>query len=177
MTHGGRGAQAGGVGGAAAVAAPQADGGSLRLTAAELAQWQQATATPEQRQQLVAGLQAAFAGVATVGSGPVPGAGGSQGAGVVSASYTGTGQGGQVEQALSTGVTGTHFWVIASYADIVHGAIGVAVKACYRWAPGWLCNGVGSLLTGWANGWGAASNHGVWGAVYWAPPHLDGGRW
>ena len=59
----------------------------------------------------------------------------------------------------------------------MNGAIWGAVRACQTRLPGWLCTSAGNLLASWAQGWGGAANHGVWAAIYWAPPHVDGGRW
>jgi len=74
---------------------------------------------------------------------------------------------------------GDHFWVIASYLDVVDGAINVGEFACEVRLPqfGWLCSLAAQGLKTWARGWGSASNHGVWAAIYWWPPHWSGGRW
>ncbi|MER5637484.1 hypothetical protein ABT095_11065 [Kitasatospora sp. NPDC002227] len=142
------------------------------LTTAELADWQQRTATPAGRAQVISDLQDAFSGIATVGTGPMPASG--PASGVTSATYT---DGGRIVQAFSSGFDRDHFWIIASYGDIAHGAINAAVAACATRLPGWLCASAGGLLSSWANGWGYATNHGVWAAVYWNPPHVTGGRW
>jgi hypothetical protein len=129
-----------------------------RLTAVQRTQWQQLTATPAGRAWVVTEMQAAFQGLATVGaSAPQPS--------------------GAVHPNLATGITGDHFWITASYADVMNGAIAVGVRACATRLPGWLCSAAGTLLTNWASGWGAANDHGVWAAIYWAPPHITGGRW
>jgi hypothetical protein len=131
---------------------------SPRLSAAELTQWKQLVATAEGREQVVSQLQTAFAGVAQVQA---------------SAPSTAA----AVRPDLATGITGDHFWIIASYADIADGAIWAGVRACQTRLPAWLCTEAGNLLTSWASGWGAANNHGVWAAIYWWPPHITGGRW
>jgi hypothetical protein len=144
--------------------------GELHLTAQEQADWNAATATPEQRAAIVANMQAAFAGVAqiNVGTDPVP-------APQPAAHQTSVGD---MQLIVAYGMSWDHFWVTASYLDMARGAIWAAVGYCiYRGVPSWLCNGAGSTLSSWAQGWGSASNHGVWGAVYWAPPHITGGRW
>lgn len=136
---------------------------SPRLSAAELAQWRQLTATPAGRAKMLSDLQSAFGGVAVVApagpgaSGPVAGAG--------------------LRPNLATGITGDHFWIIVSYADVVDGAIWAGVRACQTKLPSWLCTEAGNLLSSWAAGWGSANNHGVWAAIYWWPPHITGGRW
>jgi hypothetical protein len=130
---------------------------SLHLSPAEQEQWLRLTATPADRARIVAEVQEAFAGVAKVG---------------LSAPSTGA-----VQPNLATGVTGDHFWITASYADIVDGAIWAGVRACQTRVPAWLCTQAGNLLVSWAAGWGAANDHGVWAAIYWWPPHITGGRW
>ncbi|WP_406459528.1 hypothetical protein OH768_32595 [Streptomyces sp. NBC_01622] len=139
-------------------------------TSAESSEWEHLTATPESRARLISEVQEAFAGVATVRTdAPV------QNTGTIT-SATSTSKGHAV-QALATGVTGDHFWIIASYGDIARGAIAGAVRACTAKVPAWLCTNAGNLLTSWSRGWGAAANHGIWAAVYWRPAHVTGGRW
>ncbi len=87
---------------------------------------------------------------------------------VVAASYS------SMDPAIAYGYNG-HFWVTASYADMASGAIWAGVQYCSKRLPGWLCSKLGNVLTSWANGWGWATNHGVWGAVYW--DRIEGGRW
>lgn len=133
----------------------------IRLSKTELAEWRQQTATTAGRKRLEADFQRAFAGVATVGFGSRDRTGGALG------------------PDLAVGVTGNHFWIIASYADIADGAIWSGVAACAAYAPEFaeVCSTAGELLVEWASGWGRASNHGVWAAIYWWPPHVSGGRW
>jgi len=131
------------------------------LSPTDLAQWQRLTATAAGRAYVVSTLRSAFAGTAVVGPDSAAGI------------HTDSG----VHPDLATGITGDHFWIIVSYADVVSGAIWVGVAACATRLPGWLCTTAGNLLSSWASGWGSASNHGVWAAIYWLPPHVDGGRW
>ncbi|MGW3102469.1 hypothetical protein [Streptomyces sp. NPDC001100] len=139
-------------------------------TSAESSEWEQLTATRESRARLISEVQAAFAGVATVRTdAPVQNTGS-----ITSATSTDKGH---AVQALATGVTGDHFWIIASYGDIARGTIAGAVRACSVKVPAWLCTNAGNLLTSWSRGWGAAANHGIWAAVYWRPAHVTGGRW
>jgi hypothetical protein len=142
---------------------------ALTLTPAELSQWRQETATPAQRARLVATLRDAFAGVARVGTGTMP-----TRAGHGSSTASGTDS-----PELSFGRTGDHFWIIASYADVADGALRSGVLACAASAPEFadVCETAGELLSEWASGWGRASDHGVWAAIYWWPPHVTGGRW
>lgn len=134
---------------------------ALSLSPEQLEQWQRLTGTVAGREQVVADLQEAFAGVATIGTTQT----------VVPAT------GGGMRPDLATGITGDHFWIIASYADIVDGAVWVGVQACETKLPSWLCTTAGNLLTSWASGWGSGNDHGVWAAIYWLPPHVTGGRW
>jgi len=141
--------------------------GRIHLTAAEEAVWRRETATAAGRERVLSALQSAFGSSAVVAARPgvsrqVP----SRGATLVSPD-------------LSYGVTSDHFWVIASYLDVVDGAINVGEFACEVRLPqfGWLCSLAAQGLKAWARGWGSASNHGVWAAIYWWPPHWSGGRW
>jgi hypothetical protein len=140
----------------------------LQLTANEQAQWRELTATPAGRADVLEGLQSAFAGVGKIGVGPVPG----------QIKTVGYATGGNIRPEWAAGLTGDHFWITASYADIASNAISGAVALCKTRVPTpWLCDAAGSLLREWARGWGWANNHGVWAAVYWWPPHVTGGRW
>ncbi|MFL6125412.1 hypothetical protein [Actinophytocola sp.] len=145
----------------------------LHLSNSERAQWQSKIATAAGRAQVVSDMQAAFAGVATVGTGQRPSTATRESAGEVrNVAYTAS-----VRHDVAWGITADHFWIIVSYADVVSGAIWAAVRACQTRLPGWLCTNAGNLLVSWAQGWGSASDHGVWAAVYWWPPHITGGRW
>ena len=141
--------------------------GPITLTSSELAQWQAMTATPFERAKVVADLQQSFAGVANVGAGNEPTM-------ASASSATGTTD---ARLVMAYGITSDHFWITASYSDMARGAIWGAVAACSTRLPGWLCSAAGSLLSSWASGWGSASNHGVWAAIYWNPAHVSGGRW
>ena len=138
-------------------------------TQVQLDAWKAETATPFQRAQMIMNLQHAFAGVADVGFGSLPSS-----AQVNAAQTTPSAT---VNEVVAYGVSGDHFWIIASYADISRGAIWGAVAVCDRYAPSWICSGAGNMLDSWAAGWGSANSHGVWAAIYWWPPHVTGGRW
>jgi hypothetical protein len=159
--------------GSAAPAANAIHSVPMQLTPAELTAWQTQTASPAGRAAVVRLMREAFAGVATVGTGPrdLPGATINTGH-IQTAAYAAG-----IRPAVATGITGDHFWIIVSYADVVNGAIWGAVRACQTRLPGWLCTSAGNLLASWAQGWGAASNHGLWAEIYWAPPHVNAGRW
>lgn len=88
---------------------------------------------------------------------------------------TGSITGGSVQNVLAYGFDRDHVWVTASYADMARGLIWGAVAWCKRYAPAWACQAAGNWLTNMAKGWGAANNHGVWGAIYWN--RYTGGRW
>lgn len=142
--------------------------GRIHLTAAQEAAWRRDTATPAGRERVLSAFQAAFGNIAEVGTGKV-------------ARYIpGTRARGPMRPDLSYGITGDHFWIIASYADIADGAINVAVAVCRaRVTPAAapVCNAAGAVLKAWAAGWGTGNSHGVWAAIYWWPPHYTGGRW
>lgn len=133
---------------------------TVQLTAAEQAEWQRIVSTEEGRQRVVADLRTSFEGVTGVGAAalapPKPG---------------------EMRTDLATGITGDHFWIVASYADIVNGAVWAGVRACQARLPGWLCTAAGNLLVEWAKGWGNATNHGVYVEIYWWPPRIVAGRW
>jgi hypothetical protein len=145
-------------------AAVQIGSGRIRLSRAELAQWRRETATPAGRAELVAELQKSFAGIARVSTGARP----------QTAASTG-----HARPDLAVGKTGNHVWIIASYADMADGAIWSGVAACAAYLPELFdfCEEIGDIMSSWAEGWGRASNHGVWAAIYWLPPHWAGGRW
>ncbi|WP_395725604.1 hypothetical protein [Nakamurella sp.] len=153
------------IAGRATPVTPEITDSVITLSPAELVEWRQRTATPRQRAEIIAQLNEAFAGVATVGDGASPQATGS------------TPSGARVQQVLATGFTGDHFWITASYADIARGAVPAAVAACAIRIPRALCSAAGNWLIGAAAGWGAGNSHGLWAAVYWWPPRFTGGRW
>ncbi len=150
--------------GAAEVAALDADYGvpevgyRLGRTPEQRAEWAALTATPESRKQLVGDLREAFAGIAQVHVQESPSFGRTGGVPDLAYGYNG------------------HFWITLSYADAANGLISVGVWYCSTKLPGWLCNAIGNLLRSMVSGWGAANNHGVWGAAYWSG-YVTGGRW
>jgi hypothetical protein len=135
----------------------------VHMSAKDLAQWRHDVATPAGRDRVIAAIKAAFGNVAKVGTGAMP---------AENSRYNSVPD-------VAVGVTGDHVWIIVSYADIVDGAIWSGVAACAAYIPeaSDLCEEAGELLVDWGKGWGRASNHGVWAAIYWWPPHVTGGRW
>ena len=126
--------------------------GRILLSDAQLEQWRAETATPFERAAVVDKLEAAFSGVAQVGSGALP-----RTAIPAMASRNSVRN---AHEDLALGITGNHFWIIASYADVVRGAIATAIVVCASYGiPGWLCSTAGYLLATWSADWGYASNH------------------
>ena len=80
----------------------------VRLTAAEQAAWQAQTATATGRTEVVSMMRDAFAGVATVGTGPRPPLD------VATEHVRTVSYGAGVRPAVATGITGDHFWIIVS---------------------------------------------------------------
>jgi len=141
--------------------------GAIHMTAAQAAAWRHDTATRAGRERIVSAFRTAFGDVAEASPGQR-----TYQAGRMTAN-------GPVRPALSYGITFDHFWIIASYSDAARGLIDVGVAACKRAVPeiGFVCSAAGNWLKSLAAGWGAVSNHGVWAALYWLPPHFTGGRW
>ncbi|MEU4739141.1 hypothetical protein AB0G02_01595 [Actinosynnema sp. NPDC023658] len=128
------------------------------LTPAEQRQWAGMVSTSEGRARVLTTLQESFGSAITIG---VPGAAAD----------------GEMRTNLATGITGDHFWIIVSYADVVNGAVAAGVAACATRLPRPLCAAAGDLINKWAAGWGNATNHGIWAEVYWWPPNVKVGRW
>ena len=128
--------------------------------------------TPTQRARVARGMALAFSKVGRTGTGEVPG----------STTLT--------AKDFTYGYDG-HFWVIASYADMLNPAIdyliGRAEGECTDFASEFpwpvelaivgICVKTGSYLKNMAHGWGWSNSHGVWAAVYVVPPEMKGGRW
>lgn len=157
---------------AAAPRRPWATTEQLALTPAQRSAWRAMTDTPEKRQEIARIMVESFtqAGIAvrTAASGAI---------GAVP-----TGRSVQTvalpAPQYAAGIAWDHVWVILSYLDVARGLIAAAVGFCMTRLPGWICTAVGAVLYAIANGWGYASNHGVWAAIYWFPyPHYTYGRW
>jgi hypothetical protein len=138
----------------------------LELTPAQRVELTSLVDTPARAAAFRATLQAAFAGAAKAGAGPMPPARG-----------TGLGTGAAAgNAAFSQGWDRNHWWVIMSYADAANGGIDAGIGACTAQLPGWLCAAFGTILRSWVAGHGATDDHGVWLTVYyWG--RIDGGRW
>lgn len=152
----------------------------LKMSATALQQWRQATATPVQRAEVLSKIQTAFAGVAKVGVGETP----TNAAELASEPVAPTPSTSQATLMYTAGVTGTHFWVVLSYADAFRGDIALAGIECTAllvpvggvWGAA-ACAGITGLLWAIVNGWGNGNAHGVYADVYWWPPHITWGRW
>ncbi len=137
-----------------------------QLSAAQLASWNAQVATPEGRTAIVDGFRKVFGDQAQIGFGDPP----------VGAMTTG------VQQAtfhdMQAGISGNHFWFILTDYEVRQG-FGWGLKAsCFAalsLAGALICGSVITAIEGYS--YGSANNHGVWGAVYWAPPHISAGRW
>jgi hypothetical protein len=157
-------------------AGPAAHATPVQLTTREAGELQRLT--PAQRQRIGAELDAAFsklgmqAGIGEPGSAPATG--------TQLTSYD-----------WSAGHTCCEAWVTASYANLhaamtefhTHAALlgyldtvataltgGVALAIC-------LVLGGGILGLAGDGNFAPVSNHGVWFAVWWIPPHVQGGYW
>ena len=140
----------------------------VTFTAAQTAELKSLTDTPEKLQSVVATLNDSFGKTLTASTKESTTSTTNTSSKVEAVSFS------SADPAIAYGYNG-HFWVTASYADMASGAIWAGVRYCSARLPGWLCSYLGNVLTSWANGWGWATNHGVWGAVYWNG--IDGGRW
>jgi hypothetical protein len=160
-------AQAQAATGGAHAAAAHHGPGAIHLTRAQAAAWQHATATVAGRERIVSAFRTAFSGTAEVGTGPRI---------YQTAPITANRP---LRPDLAYGITGDHFWIIVSYADVIDHAIDAGISACRKRVPviRFVCTAAGNWLKSQASGWGGASNHGVWAALYWLPPHFTGGRW
>lgn len=123
---------------------------------------------PAGQAKLVADLQKSFAGIAHISTSTAP----------ETATPTDQARPGSISN-MAFGKTGNHIWIIVSYADVADGAIWSGIAACAAYQPELFdfCEEIGDIMASWAEGWGRASNHGVWAAIYWLPPHWTGGRW
>lgn len=138
------------------------------LSQSELAQWNAETSTPQGRTAIIAGFRKVLGDQAKFGFGPLP------------ATYaSNTIQLTAFERdSMQYGVSGNHFWFILTDNDVQQG-LGWGLKAACFWAlplaGALICGTIITAVEGAS--YGNATNHGVWGAVYWAPPHIVIGRW
>jgi hypothetical protein len=136
---------------AAAVRAPT-------LTPAETAAWHKVVSTTTGREKVFKVFEDSYGRVAGVGAGPLV--------------TPGTNQ-----LVLSWGLSGAggeHFWIIASYADILRGALHQAEPYCEALA---VCVGIEWAMDRLASGWAPVSNHGVWAEIHFWPYWTGVYRW
>ncbi len=153
----------------ATTAATTAAAHAPALTPAEAAAWHKVVSTEAGRKKVFQVFQDSFGRVAGVGTGPVVTPGTAQ----LDLSWGLSGSGGE------------HFWIIASYADIVG-------KALYRAEPYCevglsliadpvvataVCVGIVVTMNKLAQGYGPLSNHGVWAEIHFWPYWTGIYRW
>jgi hypothetical protein len=137
-----------------------------KLTTAELKSLHKLVATKHGRVEFYSALRNSFGRVAGVGTGTPRG--------VVSSKP------GMVKPELSAGFSGAggeHFWIIASYAEILSGAITRATPYCVAaltpfidpWAAAAVCGGIVYAINRMASGHSPLGNHGVWAQVHFWP--------
>jgi hypothetical protein len=147
---------------AAAVRAPT-------LTPAETAAWHKVVSTTTGREKVFKVFEDSYGRVAGVGAGPLV--------------TPGTNQ-----LVLSWGLSGAggeHFWIIASYADILRGALHQAEPYCEAGlsllidpaAALAVCVGIEWAMDRLASGWAPVSNHGVWAEIHFWPYWTGVYRW
>jgi hypothetical protein len=147
---------------AAAVRAPA-------LTPAETAAWHKVVSTKTGREKVFKVFEDSYGRVAGVGAGPLV--------------TPGTNQ-----LVLSWGLSGAggeHFWIIASYADILKGALHQAEPYCEAGlsvlidpaAALAVCVGIEWTMDRLASGWAPVSNHGVWAEIHFWPYWTGVYRW
>ena len=138
------------------------------LSPSELAQWNAETSTPQGRATIIAGFREVLGGRAKFGFGPLPAA--QAGDTIQLTAYD--------RSSMQYGVSGNHFWFILTDYEVQEG-LGWGLKAACVWAlplaGALICGTIITAVEGAS--YGTATNHGVWGAVYWAPPHIVIGRW
>jgi hypothetical protein len=146
---------------AATVRAPSVSQHVYHPTAAQRARLEEVVSTAKGREQLLSAFQHSYGKFARIGLG-------------TRKSVSGTGR-----YNLSDGVSWDHIWMIASFADVYRGLVGVAEGACIARSPvKWICVVAGTFLLNMTNGHGWTDSHGVWVAYYWWPYlHETGGFW
>jgi hypothetical protein len=139
------------------------------LTPAEAAAWHKVVSTEAGRKKVFQVFQDSFGRVAGVGTGPVVTPGTAQ----LDLSWGLSGSGGE------------HFWIIASYADIVGKAlsraepyceVGLSVIADPVVATA-VCVGIVVTMDKLAQGYRPLSNHGVWAEIHFWPYWTGVYRW
>ena len=139
------------------------------LTPAEAAVWHRAVSTQAGRERVFQVFQDSFGRVAGVGAGPLVTPGTTE----LDLSYGLSGAGGE------------HFWVIASYADILSGVlvraefsceVGLSVIADPVVATA-VCVGIVATIDHLARGYAPLGNHGLWAEIHFWPFWTGVYRW
>lgn len=139
------------------------------LTPAETAAWRKVVSTKTGREKVFKVFQDSYGRVAGVGAGPLM-------------------TPGTTHLVLSWGLSGAggeHFWIIASYADILRGALHQAEPYCEAGlsllidpaAALAVCVGIEWAMGRLASGWAPVSNHGVWAEIHFWPYWTGVYRW
>jgi hypothetical protein len=76
---------------------------------------------------------------------------------------------------LTAGWNG-HFWLIATYADIINAGVAGATAACVGYLGPWICAALGGLAYAFVRGAAAVNNHGIWITAY-VFGGMYAGRW
>jgi len=139
------------------------------LTPAEATAWHKVVSTKAGREKVFQVFQDSFGRVAGVGTGPLV----TPGTARLDLSWGLSGSGGE------------HFWVIASYADILGKAlsraepyceVGLSVIADPVVATA-VCVGIVVTMDNLAQGYGPLSNHGIWAEIHFWPYWTGVYRW
>ena len=139
------------------------------LTPAEAAAWHKVVSTKKGREKVFEAFEDSYGRVAGVGTGPLV--------------TPGTNQ-----LVLSWGLSGAggeHFWIIASYADILSKALARAEPYCVAGLSvivdpvvgAAVCIGIEDAMDHLAQGYGPLANHGVWAEIHFWPYWTGVYRW
>jgi hypothetical protein len=142
---------------------------TAKLSPAESASLHRLVSTKRGRQEFYQAFENSYGRIAHVGTGPLV-------------------KPGTTQLDLAWGLSGSggeHFWIIASYADILGGALGRAVPYCTAalaaaidpFAAAAVCIGVETAIYKIASGQPRLSNHGVWAEVHFWPFWTGAYRW
>ncbi len=151
----------------ATISASQAASHAPRLTVAELQAVRKLVSTKRGREEFYSIFEHSFGRVAVVRTGKSP-------------AHTLTSDPGSLNPDLTWGLSGSggeHFWIIASYADILSGALIRATPYCVAGlglaidpaAAVAVCGGVVYAIDRLAAGHSPLGNHGVWAEVHFWP--------
>ncbi len=160
--------------GAAGAASPAA-AHAPKLTAPELKSLHKLVSTKRGREEFYSAFENSFGRVVGVGTGTVP-------------KHAIDGKRGMTRHDLSWGFSGSggeHFWIIASYADILSKALSRATPYCVAGlspfidpaAAAAVCGAIVYTLDRLAAGYPPMGNHGVWAEVHFWPYWTGVYRW